>query len=123
MINQYLESPDNKKIGYVESENSYYYEKITGELQYYSVTWRGKSKQIINNNRLLKLLSDNGIRYKASAFLSKSPEDCPLPCYYTRIQFWTDRNYFHDKSNHKIISWSELEEILAEIKNVNGSYI
>lgn len=123
MIANYLISKNNEKIGYIKEENNYYYEKITKDIQYYSVTWRGNSNQILNNNRLIKLLFNNGIRYKASSFISKSPDDCGLPCYYTRIQFYTDRNYLHDKNNHKGISWEELENIINSVKNINGNFV
>lgn len=112
MIKKYIISKDNKKIGYYKQENVYYYEKITKDIQCYSITYRGNSNMLLNNNRLIKLLWNNGIKYKTSDYFSKTRDDVGLPIYYTRIIFYTDRNYTHDKNNHKIIKWKQLEKIL-----------
>lgn len=114
MIKKYVISKNIKKYGYDEKENIYYYEKITKKIQCYSVTYRGNSNILVNNNRLIKLLWSNGIRYKTSEYFSKTRDDAGLPIYYTRITFYTDRNYIHNNMNHKIITWQKLENILKD---------
>lgn len=118
MINEYLISEDNSKLGHDENANKYYYEKITKDTQCYSITWRG-ALPLGEINRFIKLLWDNGIKYESSDYMSKTRDDAGALKYYSRIQFWTDRNYYHDDKRKNIISWSKFCKLLKK-DNSNG---